>query len=147
MVTGSLRPFIYRSIPLAFLVRSVLKAWSHFVLQRSDIVRVVSRSLQVKVQRVAPGVRKFAFPTYTDLELFLSAIPGESTEAVAEEPKTVVYVGTLSRMKGLHYLVDAAALERRVAESRVSDAVEFADELPFAGLVEGDLVCDREAGL
>ena len=99
-------PFLYRRVPLSFLARPFLTAWARFVLKRMDLLRTVADSFRDRLRSVAPGTRSIVFPTFTDLDLFLEPLPDVSSAA----PGRILYVGALSPLKGLTYLVEAVEI-------------------------------------
>ena len=102
-------PFLYRRVPLSFLARPFLSAWARFVLKRMDLLRTVADSFRDRLRSVAPDTRSLVFPTFTDLDLFLEPLPHVRSTA----PGRILYVGALSPLKGLTYLIEAVGVLER----------------------------------
>ena len=120
-------PFLYRTLPLASWIRPLLKAWSAFVLTRSDRVRTISLFLEKRVRAEAPDVPLFRFPGYTDFELF---------NANAEtHPKggPIIAVGGLYPVKGFGLLLRAM---RRIADESPEAALVLVGEGPLRQTLE-----------
>lgn len=129
---GSL--LLYKKVPFPRLYRSVLTRLAAFGLKQSDLVRAVSAFTVEKVRQAAPGKRIVTFPGYTDVELFLSA-PDRSEDR--SPTHTVLFVGSLIYLKGIHNLVKAMApvcVTRPLARLIIVGKGEYRGELE--GLVE-----------
>ena len=141
-------PLLYRKVPFPRLYRGLLKRISHWVLRRSDVVRVISSFTLKKARQIVPEKPAVLFPTFTDIELFLET-PGDAEDA---EKKIVLFVGALVYLKGAHRLLEAMAmvrqehpdahlviigqgdyresLERGAASLGLTEAVTFAGTMP-----------------
>ena len=94
-------PFLYHRVPMASLLRLIMRVWSGFVLRRSDVIRTVSRFLENQVEAIAPAVPRCVFPAYTDFELYFNAARPE------RRGERIVSVGALYPVKGFTYLIRA----------------------------------------
>lgn len=100
-------PFLYRRTYLPQVYRFILQKISDSVLEKSDVIRVISDFTKRKVEKVVSNKPIFAFPTYTDIELFLE---GESHGYPSGGEKLVLFVGMLIFLKGIHILIQAMEL-------------------------------------
>ncbi len=149
--------FIERQVPLAGLVRAIMRVQAGFALRAADLLRAVSTSTRDQLARWAPGRRIVVFPAWTDIDVFLEAGKAESDRAAGE----ILYAGIISPRKGLHHLVRGfaaaaavvpaarlvlvgrpvnpgyAAFLRRTSEALgVGDRIAFLPEEPQARLAQ-----------
>lgn len=140
-------PFLYRTVPLRFLVEPVLIRWTKFVIRRSDLLRAVSRALEDQAAKLGAATTVAVFPTFTDFDLFL-----ESTRPEPHPTPCILYVGGLYPIKGIDVLAEAFSmlinegvkarlviigegpyrdwLEDRVQPAEVRELVSFLGALP-----------------
>jgi glycosyltransferase involved in cell wall biosynthesis len=100
-------PFLYRRTYLPRVYRFILQKISDSVLEKSDVIRVISDFTKRKVERVVSNKPIFAFPTYTNVELFGE---GEDRVDASSGEKLVLFVGMLIFLKGIHILIQAMEL-------------------------------------
>lgn len=103
-------PFLQRRFALPSLYRFLILHLSRFALQRADALRVISSSTREQVERWAPGRPTVQFPTWTDIEPFLTA---GGRNRPAESSPTFVYAGVLIERKGVDVLIEAFAIVAR----------------------------------
>jgi glycosyltransferase involved in cell wall biosynthesis len=142
-------PFLYRRVCLPKVYRFILQKVADSVLKKSDMIRGISDFTKKKVERVVSNKPILAFPTYTDVELFLE---GESHVYASGGDKLVLFVGMLVFLKGVHILIRAmklvirqvpdaklliigrgvykAQLENLVSELGLEGKAEFLDHVP-----------------
>lgn len=101
--------FLYRRVPLEDLWRRFRRLSARLAFRQADVLRAVSVTTRNQLERSCPGRPVVQFPTWTDLQTFLEA--GERRDA--SDRFTVLYAGVLSRIKGVHVLLDAIALAVR----------------------------------
>ena len=102
-------PLLYRTVRFPRLYRKFLMCLSRWVLRRSDVVRAISSFTADKVCQIVAEKPIIVFPTYTDIELFLT----ESGDSINPEEAMVLFVGALVYLKGVHRLLEAMAEVRR----------------------------------
>jgi len=102
-------PLLYRTVRVPRLYQGLLKCISRWVLRHSDVLRAISSFTADKVRRSVFEKPIIVFPTYTDVELFLTE-PGDSIDP---EEAMVLFVGALVYLKGVHRLLEAIAEVRR----------------------------------
>ena len=145
-------PLLYRAVRFPCLYQKLLKRLSCWVLRHSDVVRAISSFTAEKVSRIVSEKPIIVFPTYTDIELFLTE-PGDS---INPEGAMVLFVGALVYLKGVHWLLEAMAevrrqqpqarlviigqgdyqdqLEHQAESLGLTEAVEFVAPMPQAAL-------------
>jgi glycosyltransferase involved in cell wall biosynthesis len=96
--------FLQRRIVFPSLYRFLMRHAARFTFQHGDVLRAISHSTRVQLERWAPGRPLVQFPTWTDIEVFL-----ESGTAEEKDHQTIVYVGVLIPRKGVHFLLDVFA--------------------------------------
>ncbi len=96
--------FLQRRVEIPALYRWVMRRMASFALQHADALRAVSRSTQEQLVRWAPGKPVVRFPAWTDIEVFLSVKTQKGND-----PRAILFVGTLSPVKGVHILLEAFA--------------------------------------
>ena len=108
--------FLHRRIWAAGLYRLLMRGAASFSLRHADVLRANSKSTRAQLDRWVPGKSVCAFPTWTDIDVFL--------EACAEGQKDdnlIIYAGVLTRLKGVHFLLDAfAKVNGNASAARVS---------------------------
>lgn len=93
-------PLILRKYPLFF--KPLLSRVGIFTLRNADIIRTISDSTSKKTRKVTekPIV---SFPAFTDIDMFMEDYPLKSSSG---KTKTILYAGVLTRLKGVHNLID-----------------------------------------
>jgi glycosyltransferase involved in cell wall biosynthesis len=97
--------FLYRRIPLAGLVRGLLRLLSEFALRHADVLRAVSSTTHAQLRRRVPHTPIEQFMAWTDVDVF------RTTPRVTPLADSAVFVfaGTLAPIKGVHVLIEAFA--------------------------------------
>jgi glycosyltransferase involved in cell wall biosynthesis len=103
-------PRLFRRLWFPRLAETVMARTARAVLQRADVVRVISRFTEEKVRQLCPNTPLVKFPTFTDLGVFLDA--PASAKTVADFPY-ILYVGMLVPSKGIEVLIRAFDRIRR----------------------------------
>lgn len=89
-------------VPRAFT--PIARGISVFVLRRAGVVRVISEFTMAKARPFIPDGKPYLiFPGFTDIDLFLEDYVQRPTP---RRPR-FVYAGALTRLKGVHVLIDA----------------------------------------
>ena len=98
--------FLQRHVWVPSLYRFLMRQIASFAFRHADILRAVSNSTRLQLERWAPAKPIVQFAAWTDIEVFLAA--GERREQKKKLPE-ILYVGTLIPCKGVHFLVEAFA--------------------------------------
>jgi glycosyltransferase involved in cell wall biosynthesis len=131
-----------------------MRAAARAALRHADALRSISSATGHQLRRLGATQPLVAFPTWSDVDLFLAAGAGRT-----DIGRDVLYAGVLTPLKGVHHLIAAFAavaprypgerliligkspdgayrqdLERRIAALRIGEAVTFVPELPQAEL-------------
>lgn len=96
--------FLQRRIVCPSLYRLLMRHAALFTLKHADVMRAVSDSTRVQLERWVQGKPLVQFPTWTDIEVFL-----ESGTQEGENDQAIIYVGVLIPRKGVHFLLEAFA--------------------------------------
>jgi glycosyltransferase involved in cell wall biosynthesis len=95
--------FLQRCIRLPRWYRFLMRRVAGFTLKQADVLRAVSRSTKVQLERWVPAKPLVQFPTWTDIEVFLRA----GTNNGNLPTQDIIYAGVLTPLKGVHYLINA----------------------------------------
>ncbi|MFH1575572.1 MAG: glycosyltransferase family 4 protein [Candidatus Nealsonbacteria bacterium] len=106
-------------------LKEVLTFFAKNVLRSADKIRVVANYLVLKAKKYAPDKLYFIFPTFTDLNDFLS-------EKNIQFDSEILFVGRNDRVKGIQYLTEAFEMIKK-------DFPDFKLSLIGEGLPEGKL--------
>jgi glycosyltransferase involved in cell wall biosynthesis len=98
--------FLYRRIRLSSLYRLVMRYLAVYSIKQADLLRAISNSTKEQIKRWAPGKTVVQFPTWTDIDVFLR----NDTHRNTDTPPTILYVGVLTPLKGIHHLINAFVL-------------------------------------
>lgn len=142
--------FLQRPPLLPGLVRVLMRQVARFSLKHADAYRAVSGTTRSLLQPWADGKVLEEFPTWTDLDPFLEA----GTSIAGSDAGTVLYAGVLTRLKGLHVLLQAfSRVAQRLPDARLllagspedpayarelraqADRLGLADRVIFLGLL------------
>ncbi len=124
--------FLHRRVLLLAFYRLLMHRVARFALQHADVLRAVSNSTRQQLEAWAPGKPIIQFPAWTDIEVFLRA--GDLNRQSKGE-RLILYVGVLTPLKGIHFLMDAfAEVAREVPEARLwivgkAENSKYAEEL------------------
>lgn len=149
--------FLQRRIRLPRWYRSLMTPVARFALKEADIVRAVSNSTRVQLERWVPAKRLMQFPAWTDIEIFLQAGQKNRTP----DSQDILYAGVLIPLKGVHHLIGAfariasdypsvrlllvghsenkryvAGLENQIRQHRLNERVQFVGKVSQAELAE-----------
>jgi glycosyltransferase involved in cell wall biosynthesis len=97
--------FLQRCIPLPRWYRFLMRRVARFTLKHADVLRAVSHSTRAQLERWVPAKPLVQFPTWTNIEVFLSA--GADNGNLRSED--ILYAGVLTPLKGVHHLINAFA--------------------------------------
>lgn len=147
--------FLQRGIAFPRVYRFFMRRFARFSLKHADVLRAISTSTSQQLERWIPGKPIVQFPTWTDLDVFLTA--GARTTKIRS--RKIVYAGVLIPRKGVHHLLNAfsaaaadfsdarlvivgrednkdyaAELKRQVKRLVLEDRVEFVQPMPQAEL-------------
>lgn len=129
-LTGTILKSIFRKELIVEIhgdweVRKNLSKLAGFTLRNADKIRGVAQYLVEKAKKIAPNKPYFIFPTFTDLDEFLS-------ERDVNFGNTVLLVGRNNPVKGVKYLIEAFSKIEK-------DFPDFKLSLVGEGLAEGKL--------
>lgn len=96
--------FLQRRMPLAGVIRQLMRWTTRQSLRQADVLRAVSSNTRQQLMALA-SKPVFQFLTWTDLDTF-SATP---REFLPSQTHDLVYVGVLIPRKGVHLLLEAFA--------------------------------------
>jgi glycosyltransferase involved in cell wall biosynthesis len=97
--------FLYRRIPGRRFLRPLMGVVARFGLRHADVLRAVSNTTARQLAKVTGPKTIFEFAAWTDIDVFVHA-KSDMPQACRS---TVVFVGSLAPIKGVHYLVEAFA--------------------------------------
>jgi len=137
-------PFLLKKRRFEFLERKFVPIFAKISFKNANKIRAVSNYLKEKVQKITPSKPYFIFPTFTDIDLFLS-------EKDIKFDNFILFVGVLEKVKGIEYLIEAFSkiekefpqfklvligkgskrknLEYLISNLKLSDKVEFKGKL------------------
>jgi glycosyltransferase involved in cell wall biosynthesis len=119
-------PFYYHAVPFESSIKKILHTLGKFSLRHADRVRVVSEFLRGMVLERAPRADIVKFIAFTPVDAFLNE------EDITWNP-TVVFVGSLYRVKGVDVLIRACiTLKDEFLDMRL----EILGEGPLRGELE-----------
>lgn len=95
-------PFINKKRLFAPILRKMVPYIGRFSLSRADKVRTLTRLVGHEVRDEFPGKKYFAFPTFTDIDIFLE-------EKKATLQKYICTAAVLSPIKNIETLIEAFA--------------------------------------
>lgn len=98
--------FMYRRIRFRSLYGCVMKHVADYSIRQADVLRAISDATAEQLRRRAPTKAIVQFPAWTDFETFLRS--GANREA--EFSDTILFVGVLIPLKGIHHLINAFSL-------------------------------------
>jgi glycosyltransferase involved in cell wall biosynthesis len=98
-------PFWYREIRFPDLYRFLMNRLARFSIRHADALRAVSNSTREQLMQWVPQTAIVQFPAWTDIDTFLQA--GRTKH---ESTQSVIYVGVVNPLKGIHYLIKAFSL-------------------------------------
>lgn len=101
---GSL--FSLREIKFPGLYRLLMNHVAHYSIEQADLLRAISNSTREQLRRWAPTKPVVQFPAWTDIETFLRSGINRGDDI----PNSILYVGVLTPLKGIHHLVNAFSL-------------------------------------
>jgi glycosyltransferase involved in cell wall biosynthesis len=153
-------PLLLRRHRFAKARREVLRVLARFALRHADLLRAVSDATRAQLERWVNGKPVCQFIAWTQLDLFLAAGCAKRWHDVPE----IVYVGVVSRAKGLHHLLNAfISLAREYPQSRLvivgpvydkhysdelrqrAEVTGLSDRVHFVGELEQEEVAQRMA--
>ncbi len=91
---------LYKKRRFGALIGLILKVLGKFSIRNAGCVRVVSKAMEEKVKDAGFSGEICTFPAFIDLNLFLK-------KGDKEFKKDIVFVGSLYKLKGVDYLIDA----------------------------------------
>ena len=91
---------LYKKRRFSTLIRLILKVLGNISIKNAGCVRVVSKAMKKKIKNVGFSGKICQFPAFIDLDLFLK-------KGDKEFKKDIVFVGSLYKLKGVDYLIDA----------------------------------------
>lgn len=95
--------FHQRSFRFRRLYGWMMRRAARFSLARAHALRSISGATTDQLARWAPGTPVVQFPAWTDMDAFTGA------ERVGTDARAVLFVGTLTPVKGVHHLLAAFA--------------------------------------
>jgi glycosyltransferase involved in cell wall biosynthesis len=101
---GSL--FLQREIQFPGLYRFLMNHVAHYSIEHADLLRAISNSTREQLRRWAPKKTVVQFPAWTDIETFLRSGINRGNDV----SNSILYVGVLTPLKGVHHLVNAFVL-------------------------------------
>ena len=123
--------FLYRKLRFRSLYRLLMRYAARYSLERADVLRAISKSTTEQLRRWAPQKTIISFPAWTDIDSFLRC----AANPVNASPNLILFVGMVTPLKGIHYLIDAFSLiAAEFPQSRLliigkEDNVAYADDL------------------
>ena len=93
-----------KSIFRGYLLRCIIKNIATMVVKRADVLRAISNQTKKDLYRAACEKKIIVFPTWTDIEIFL-----EEGNKKDKKENQVLFVGSITKVKGIHYLIEAFA--------------------------------------
>jgi glycosyltransferase involved in cell wall biosynthesis len=93
-------PFLSKRRKLEFIQRKFVLILAKISLKSADKIRAISTFTAQKPKEIAPDKPYFIFPTFTDVNAFL-------TEENTKFDNFVLFVGQLQKVKGIKYLIEA----------------------------------------
>jgi len=97
--------FMQRRLLLPSFYRGLMRRVAGFTLEQADVLRAVSHSTRVQLERWMPGKPLVQFPAWTDIEVFLQA----SLNNENPPSQDILYAGVLIPLKGVHHLINGFA--------------------------------------
>jgi len=95
--------FHQRSFRFRRLYGWMMRRAARFSLARAHALRSISTATTAQLAAWAPGVPVVQFPAWTDMDVFSGA------DRAGHDPQAVLFVGTLTPVKGVHHLLAAFA--------------------------------------
>jgi glycosyltransferase involved in cell wall biosynthesis len=92
--------FLSKKRKFEILGRKLVPILAKVNLKNADKIRGISNYLIEKAKKIAPTKKYFLFPTFTDIDIFLS-------EKETKFDNFILFVGALEKVKGVEYLIDA----------------------------------------
>jgi len=111
--------FLQRRVKAQKLYRFIMCRVASFSLRYADVLRAISNATRSQLKRWTSGKPIVQFPTWTDIEVFFAA---GKEEKIYENKKTseIVYVGVLTPLKGIHFLIEAfSRIVKSFSEARL----------------------------
>ncbi len=139
-------PFLSKKRKCEFLGRKFVPILAKFSLKSANKIRAISNFTKQKTLNISGPKPYFIFPTFTDIDSFLK-------EKEAKFNNFILFVGTLEKVKGIEYLIDAFGkiknefpqfqlviigegselknLKWQIANLKLENKVEFKGKLPL----------------
>jgi len=126
--------FLQRRVKAQKLYRFIMRRVASFSLWYADVLRAISNTTRSQLEQWAPVKPIVQFATWTDIEVFFMA--GKEVKSHENrKPPEIVYVGVLTPLKGVHFLIEAfSRITQAVPEARLviigkEENPEYADSL------------------
>jgi glycosyltransferase involved in cell wall biosynthesis len=149
--------FLQRDIQFPRLYCFLMNHVARYSLKHADLLRAISIATKEQLMQWAPDKTIVQFPTWTDIETFLE----RGVQTQKDISQTILYVGALTPLKGIHHLINAFArieaefpraqliiigkeesrpyaqiLTKQVLKYELQDRVRFVDAMPQATLAK-----------
>jgi glycosyltransferase involved in cell wall biosynthesis len=98
--------FLYRRIRFRALHRFLMKQAALYSLAQADVLRAISSSTTSQLKRWAPQTTIVEFPAWTDFDTFFRSGAHRGNDSA----NTILFVGMVTPLKGIHYLINAFSL-------------------------------------
>jgi glycosyltransferase involved in cell wall biosynthesis len=98
--------FLQREILFPGPYRFLMNRLARYSIKQADLLRAISNSTKEQLQQWAPEKVIVQFPTWTDIDVFLS----RDIHTKKHIPRSILYVGVLTPLKGIHHLINAFVL-------------------------------------
>jgi glycosyltransferase involved in cell wall biosynthesis len=122
-------PFLQNRLWFTELYRRLVGFASRNGLARADVLRAISSATRDQLATWAPGKPIVSFPTWTDIDRFFEAWAPEE-----KDPRRLLYVGVLTRLKAVDVLIEAFA---RIAPLAPDATLRIVGEAVDAGYAHG----------
>ena len=98
--------FLQRRLFWPRIYRGLMAHAARVAFAQADLLRAISKTTQVQLERWTSGKRIVLFPTWTDIAVFSQGSADERTSP----RQHILYAGVVTPLKGVHHLVNAFAL-------------------------------------
>jgi len=89
--------------PIRMFINLVIKALLILLIKNADAIRTITSFIRNKIQKYAKHKYVIQFPGYIDIDYFLK----EEQNLQKKETKTILFIGALHYLKGVHHLLEA----------------------------------------
>lgn len=131
--------FTLRRVTFTALYRALMEKAARYAVRRAAALRAVSRSTEAQLRALAPDTPLVRFMTWTDMGAFAKV----ARHVSLTKAHTLVYVGVLTQLKGVHVLLEAfARLPERFelvligAEEQPAYAAQLRDRCDALGIAK-----------